>query len=387
MELSTSDRFSADVREIAMEVFGSEADKALKALASPVTKYFVRCNTNKISPNQLKDRLKERGVFVSQHPLIEEALCFPVDGPFDVPSFLRDVVVDKRTSESVLQGANVYAPGIMDCNSMRQGEEVNVKSEFGELLASGETLMSATEVLRLNKGLAIRIGKRRFNTIQIRELPEFQAGLLYPQSLAAMTTSRILDPKPGDTIVDMNCAPGGKLSHLSQLMENSGRIYGFDRNRAKISQTREAISRLGCMNVTLSIHDSRYLHQDMSSLEADKILIDPPCSALGLRPKIYDYTEKKRIKSLSAYQTQFISAASRVVKIGGTIVYSVCTFSSEECEQVVERAVEELNLKVIEQYPIVASGTGMTHFRSGQFCQRFNPQTDEIGYFIAKFQR
>jgi 16S rRNA (cytosine967-C5)-methyltransferase len=387
MHPSASDRFSPDVRKIAEEIFGSEAEETLQSLTSPVNEYFVRCNTNKISPDELKHRLKDRGLLVNQHPIIEEALGFPVKGPFDVPAYSRNIVVDKRTAESVLQGANVYAPGIIDCNSMREGDEVSVRSEFGELLASGKTLMNATEVLTFKKGLAVHIDKRRFNTIQIRELPEFQAGLLYPQSLAAMATSRILDPKPGETIVDMNCAPGGKLSHLSQLMDNSGRIYGFDRNQEKISQTRKIISHLGCMNVTLSIHDSRYLHEDMSSLEADKVLIDPPCSALGLRPKIYDFSETKRIKSLSSYQTQFISAASRIVKPGGIIVYSVCTFSSEECEQVVEHAVNDLNLKVIEQNPIVGARTGLASFTSGRFCQRFDPQIDEIGYFIAKFQR
>jgi len=387
MAPSTSDRFSPDVRKIAEEVFGSEAEETLQALTSPVSEYFVRCNTNKISPDELKHRLKGRGVLVDQHPMIKEALSFPVKGPFDVPAYSRNIVVDKRTAESVLQGANVYAPGIIDCNSMREGDEVSVRSEFGELLASGKTLMGATEVLTFKKGLVVRIDKRRFNTIQIRELPEFQAGLLYPQSLAAMTTSRILDPKPGETIVDMNCAPGGKLSHLSQLMDNLGRIYGFDRNQEKISQTRKVISQLGCMNVTLAIHDSRYLHEDVSSLEADKVLIDPPCSALGLRPKIYDFSETKRIKSLSSYQTQFISTASKIVKPGGTIVYSVCTFSPEECEQVVEQATKDLNLKVIEQNPIVGARSRLTNFTSGRFCQRFDPRTDEIGYFIAKFQR
>ena len=380
-------RFSLDVRNIVAEVFGPEAKETLEALTSPVSEYFVRCNTNKISPDELAHRLKDRGILVNRHPMIKEALGFPVKGPFDVPACSRDIVVDKKTAESVLQGANVYAPGIINCNSMREGDEVSVRSEVGEILASGKTLMNATEVLTFKKGLAVHIDKRRFNMIQIRELPEFQAGLLYPQSLAAMTTSRVLDPKSGETIVDMNCAPGGKLSHLSQLMDNSGRIYGFDRNQEKICQTRKVISKLGCINVTLSIHDSRYLREDMSSLEADKVLIDPPCSALGLRPKIYDFSEMERIRSLSSYQTQFISAASKIVKRGGTIVYSVCTFSSEECEQVVEQAAKDLNLKVIEQNLIVGARSGLTNFASGRFCQRFDPRTDGIGYFIAKFQR
>jgi 16S rRNA C967 or C1407 C5-methylase (RsmB/RsmF family) len=382
---SSFNRYSADVRRIAGEAFGAEAERTLEALSLPVSQYFVRCNTHKISPGDLKRRMEDRGLVTTRHPVIEEALGFPVDGPIEVPSFSRSIIVDKRTAESVLQGAHVYAPGIIDCNSMKAGDEVSVRSELGELLASGKALMSATEVLTFKKGLAIHIDKRRFNTVQIRELPEFQAGLLYPQSLAAMTTSKVLDPKPGDTIVDMNCAPGGKLSHMSQLMGNSGKIYGFDRNHEKISQTRKIISQLGCTNVTLSIHDSRYLHEDMASIEADKILIDPPCSALGLRPKIYDHSETRRIESLSHYQKQFISTASKLVKPGGVIVYSVCTFSIQECEQVVEQVVKDLDLEVMEQNPIVASSSGLTQV--SRPCQRFDPLKDEIGFFIAKFRR
>jgi 16S rRNA (cytosine967-C5)-methyltransferase len=230
------------------------------------------------------------------------------------------------------------------------------------------------------------VNSRRFSSVEIRELEEFREGLLYPQSLAAMTTVRVLNPQRGETIVDMNCAPGGKLSHISQLMENSGRIYGFDRNSEKISQTRQTLAKLGCRNVTVSIHDSRYIHEDLPDLQADRVLVDPPCTALGLRPKLYDFSDAKRIRNLSSYQLQFLSAASKIVKPGGTVVYSVCTFTPEECEQVVGQATKS-DLKVVDQHPIVASSRGLSSSEFGKLCQRFHPHKDEIGFFIAKFER
>jgi len=202
-----------------------------------------------------------------------------------------------------------------------------------------------------------------------------------------MLTSHVLDPKPGETIIDMNCAPGGKLSHLSQLMQNAGKVIGFDRNSRKIAQARETVARLGCTNVTLSVHDSRYLDVDMPDLKADRILIDPPCSALGLRPKIYDFTEEDRVMQLAEYQKQFINAASRVVKPSGFIVYSVCTFTPQECEQIVEYAERECGLRVVEQEPFLGSKGLIGISPSGASCQRFHPHLHEIGYFIAKFTR
>jgi 16S rRNA (cytosine967-C5)-methyltransferase len=266
------------------------------------------------------------------------------------------------------------------------GDDVAVSSELGDVIASGTALMNANDILTFRKGLALQVSQRRFKAPQIRELPEFSNGLLYPQSLAAIVTAHVLDPQEGEIVVDMNCAPGGKLSHLSQLMHNSGKLMGFDRNAEKVGRARETVMRLGCTNVTLSIHDTRYVHADFQ-LKADRILIDPPCSALGLRPKVYDHTTLDRVKNLADYQKQFMKAGSQVVRQGGTVVYSVCTYTAQECEQVVEFAERECGLTVVEQKPFLGS-KGLSKYANSAFlCQRFHPHFDEIGYFIAKFER
>lgn len=380
-------RFSVDVTKITEQVFGSVGRTVLEALAKPVSVYYVRCNTLKISPGELRNRLENSGLKVEQNPVISEALGIRVEGPFEVPSTVKRIVVDKHTAESTLQGANVYAPGILNCGSMRTGDKVTVVSELGEIVATGKAMMSANDVLTFRKGLAVQVEHRRFSGPNVRELPEFSQGLLYPQSLAAMTTARVLDPKPDETIVDASCAPGGKLSHISQLMENSGKVFGFDRNSEKIGQARQNVANLGCKNVVLSIHDSRYLHVDFPDLQADRVLIDPPCSALGLRPKVYDFTTMDRINRLADYQKQFIKAASRIVRPGGVIVYSVCTFTPQECEQVAEFAERECDLRVVEQNPFLGSKGLSAYGLMGSLCQRFHPHIHEIGYFIAKFLR
>jgi len=379
-------RFSDDVVRATNAIFGNETDRILQSLAQPVRTYYVRCNTHKVSPAELAAALKKKRLDVKQNETVPEAIGINVEGPFDITRVEKSVVVDKKTAESVLQGANVYAPGIVKCGSMRLGDEVTIQSELGEVMAVGKAEMSATDVLTFKKGLAVNVSKRRFQSPQIRELEEFSRGLLYPQSLAAMVTARVLDPKPGETVVDMNCAPGGKLTHMSQLMKNRGKIYGFDRNSHKVQVSRQTAATLGCENVILAIHDSRYLHEDLPDLEADRVLIDPPCSALGLRPKAYDCTTKERINSLASYQMQFVKAASKIVKPGGTIVYSVCTFTLTECEKVAEFGVTKCGLRLVNQNPILGS-TGFQKDDIGSLCQRFNPYAHEIGYFIAKFER
>jgi len=378
-----SSRFSADVETLTREVYGDETQSVLDALSKPVGTYYVRCNTIKSSPDDLKRRLENRGLRVSQNQFVPEALGIQVEGPFEVPGNGKQVVVDKHAAESILQGANLYAPGVKSCQAIHFGDHVTLSSEMGDVLATGTALMSSNEILTFRKGLAVRVEKRKYSSPQVRDLPEYSQGLLYPQSLAAMATSHILAPQVDETILDMNCAPGGKLSHISQLMHNSGRILGLDRNAEKIATTRKTISDLGCGNATVSIHDSRYVDVDFAGLNPDRVLIDPPCSALGLRPKVYDFTTQSKVNALAQYQKQFVKAASKIVRPGGVVVYSVCTYTINECEGIVEFAQKGCGLRLVESAPRLASRSEQV----SSLCQKFHPLADEIGYFVAKFER
>jgi len=189
-----------------------------------------------------------------------------------------------------------------------------------------------------------------------------------------------LDPKPGEAIVDLNCAPGGKTSHISQLTQNRARIIGFDRNTQKIQKTKQLMERLGCTNYQLICHDSRYVHIDYN-IKADRVLVDPPCSALGIIPKLAIKTTVQNVENSADYQKQFLTAASHITKKDGTIVYSVCTITKEECEDVVGFAQRELGLTLEKQFPLL----GENGFDQDHLTQRFNPDTHETGYFIARF--
>lgn len=386
-ELSETFKFSEDTLEELLSVYGSELETVVRALKSPGKRYFVRTNTIKTTPEAVKARLADKGFDISQDRLIPEALWVPIEGPFEVPTCPKKVMVDKFTAESVLQGANVYAPGIVRCNKLRLGDVVNIIDDEGETLASGIARLNETQILTFRKGLAIEVTEPKYRVPSFRDTREFQQGLIYPQSLPAMLTSAILDPKPSDVVLDMTCSPGGKLSHISQLMGNQGRILGVDRNTRKIDETRETCTRLGCSNVTLFVHDSRYLSSDFSSLRPDKILVDPPCSALGIMPKVYEYTPKSEIEALARYQKQFLEEASKIVKPGGRIVYSVCTLTLQECERNAVYAETTCNLSIQAQSPMLGDNAIPIEDKATDRCQRFHPHRHNAGFFIASFQK
>ncbi|MEM2577049.1 MAG: RsmB/NOP family class I SAM-dependent RNA methyltransferase, partial [Candidatus Bathyarchaeia archaeon] len=308
------------------------------------------------------------------------------EGPFNIPIFNKRVIVDKFTAESVLQGAHVYAPGIVNCKGIRVGDKVTIVDELNQEVGSGIARMNETQILQFRRGLAVEVIYPKYKIPSFRETEEYKKGLIYPQSFPAILTSRILDPKPGEKILDMCCAPGGKLSHIVQLMENKGLVIGVDRNKKKIETTMKNLNRLNCKIATLIIHDSRYLDVNFPSLKVDRCLVDPPCSALGVTPKLFDFTSIKDILNLSNYQKQFIKVASKLLKPNGILVYSVCTLTIEECEAIVKFAEEECSLKIEMQNFFVGS-PGVNIFSNAEKLQRFHPHIHGLGFFIAKFKK
>ena len=189
------------------------------------------------------------------------------------------------------------------------------------------------------------------------------------------------------TVLITGAAGGIGRSTVELFSRNGWRVIGVDRNVKKVDVARRTIERLGCKNVSLFPHDARYFDVDYPDLKADKVLVDPPCSALGLVPQLYSEISKKDILDLAAYQKQFLKSASRIIKDDGAIVYSVCTVTKEECEDVCRYAVDELGLEIEEQKLKLGRDGIRDSVDNASYLQRFDPHKHGIGYFIARFKR
>ncbi len=367
------------------QVYG-DSRSFLEAISMPSRRLYIRVNTLRITPEDLLDRLRSRGLEVYRDEELAEALYFPVKGPNKVDSEKPRVVVDKRAAESVYMGANLYAPGVIDCDeSITPGTEVTIVSPRGFVVGEGVAEMSCWDMKRRRKGLAVRVTRSVFEAPRLRELPEYREGLFYPQSLPAMYVTHVLDPKPGEVVVDMCAAPGGKTGHIVELSQGRAYVLAFDHSRSKILELYENMRRLGhTYAVEIWRADSRYLHIDYPWIRADKVLVDPPCSALGVRPKIEDSKTWRDIEASAQYQIQFLRTAIRIAKIGGVIVYSTCTITIEENEMVIERIVEEEKCVEVVDTGIRRSSRGVYGvFRD--LYTRFHPTLHDVtGYFIAK---
>ncbi len=370
------------LEELSRVARGSSLRALLESLCEPPARLYVRVNTLRADPGEVLDRLRSRGLRVYRDEALPEALWFPVEGPFRVPLVEKRVVVDKRTAESVLLGAHVYAPGVVSAEGVGKGDEVNVVSENGVVVAYGVAEMSWEEVRERGRGLAVRVIVSRYRAPSTRELPEWREGLIYEQSLPAMWASRLLEPEPGEIVVDMCAAPGGKTGHVYELSGGRARVVAFDHSSARISRMVAELRRLGHLDgILVERADSRYLDLDYPMLRADKVLLDPPCTAIGVIPKVYDVKRLEDAMAASRYQWQFVKVAARILRPGGRLVYSTCTITRMENEDIVSRA-ERLGLRLVElRAPGSSRGLGVP-------ASRFYPSVQRTpGYFIAVLEK
>src|SRR5712692_4742587 len=361
------------------EIYGPRNNRVLSSMLAMPSKYYFRINTLKTERDTIIQSMLSNCLHAEAHEQLEDAGFFH-PRPSEIETDGTIVEADRVAAEAVQLGAHLYAPGVKRCHGLRPGMKVTVVDGTGTTVGSGISHQSETSILTYRQGVAVEIKISRTGLPSIMETPWYADGQIRLQSLPAILTSHILGPKPGETIVDLNCAPGGKTSHISQLTGNQARIIGFDRNTRKIQKAKELMQRMGCTNYQLISHDSRYVHRDYN-IKADRVLVDPPCTALGILPKLGTETTVQNVENSADYQKQFLTTASHITKKGGTIVYSVCTITKEECEDVVGFGEKELGLTLDNQFPVL----GENGFDRDRLTQRFSPDTHETGYFIARF--
>lgn len=171
--------------------------------------------------------------------------------------------------------------------------------------------------------------------------PDYRKGRIIAQDIGAMMAALALNPNPGETCIDMCASPGGKTTHIAELMENKGKILAFDIHPHKIDLINKNASRMGISIIDAKIGDGLTLNPELLGV-ADKVLCDVPCSGLGIIRRKPDIKwNKESVDELPEIQYQILKNASKYLKPGGELVYSTCTILKRENEEVVKKFVAE----------------------------------------------
>jgi len=205
-------------------------------------------------------------------------------------------------------------------------------------------------------------------------------GAIMPQSRASMAAARTLAPLPGERVLDLCAAPGAKTTALAALMGDRGRLVAVERHSGRAQALRATLQRMRVSCAAVEVTDAVRLGDPAAGSHAadaatyDRVLVDPPCSGLGTlqsRPDLRWRVTPVQIEQLAAQQALILRAGAAAVRRGGTLVYSACTISRAECDDVVERFLDENRA-----------------FRSVGPYLRLDPARDGTdGFFIARLAR
>ncbi len=172
----------------------------------------------------------------------------------------------------------------------------------------------------------------------------YKKGKFVIQEEAAALASILLNPKPGNVVVDLCAAPGGKTLHMAELMENRGIIHAFDIDELRIKRMEELISRCGVRIVKIYKRDARKATRVLGRKIADRVMLDAPCTSdgtLAKNPELRWRIREEKIDELAELQYELLNTAIELLKPNGRVLYCTCSMFKEENEDVINRLLEE----------------------------------------------
>lgn len=223
----------------------------------------------------------------------------------------------------------------------------------------------------------------------IGEMLPFQQGWFQVQDEAAQLVVSLLDPQPGERILDACAGLGGKTGHLAQLMRNRGEIVALDVDQSKLKRTASEMSRLGAAIVQTLGHDLKNILTRERAGIFDRILLDAPCSGLGVirrNPDTKWSLSEEALRRMGGRQVQFLENLHGLVKPGGLLAYSVCSTEPEENEDVIKVFLKNHRNFVIDEWPGGLPGETGAWLDKGYF-KTFPHRNGMDGFFSVRMRR
>lgn len=271
------------------------------------------------------------------------------------------------------------------CKALNQRAEVC--GRWNPLKGSQKELMDtlAQEGVEITKGRLLEEAFYVRKVDRLQNLPSFKMGAWTVQDESAMLVAHVVAPQKGDHVLDMCSAPGGKSVHMAALMENEGSIIACDIHPHKLELIEKNATRLGARIVQPMLQDGTLLNQAFIG-KFDKILLDAPCSGLGImkrKPDIRHNKTKEDLEDIAAIQRAMIENAVQYLKPNGRLVYSTCTISYEENEKMAREISTKYSLEQ-ENLANTIPKCLREHVKEGMI-QILPQMADTDGFFIASF--
>jgi 16S rRNA (cytosine967-C5)-methyltransferase len=222
--------------------------------------------------------------------------------------------------------------------------------------------------------------------LDLHRSESWKSGAILAQSRAAMLVAHALDPQPGERVLDLCAAPGGKSTHIAALMDGKGEVVSVERNRVRAAELLATAGRLHAHNIRVELADAAVARPEGSVY--DRVLIDPPCSGLGTlqaRPDLRWRVSPQGVEQLARIQMAILDAGAQALRPGGVLVYSTCTISAPENEQQIESFLERTRDFALED--LGHEQRSHIHPRMSQALLTLPHRDRTAGFFIARMRR
>lgn len=275
------------------------------------------------------------------------------------------------------------------CKKNNESPELNIR--VNTLKTNKEKLKNSLN----NYGFKVRDSIYAFDSLivenptKITEVLEFKQGHFFIQDESSTLVGQIMNPNQGSTIIDICSAPGGKSTHLGQIMNNKGKILSMDIYQHKLRLVEENAERLGINIIQTAISDGTKMEESLINV-GDYVLVDAPCSGLGLirrKPEIKRNRKEEDIKELVNIQYKILSNAKEYLKVGGILIYSTCTIEKDENSNIINRFLEEnKNFRLVSIENRLHNKENIETLKDG-YIQLFSHIHNTDGFYIAKLTK
>ncbi len=224
-------------------------------------------------------------------------------------------------------------------------------------------------------------------------------GEIYIQNLSSIVPPLILDPQPGESVLDLTAAPGGKTAQIACLMKGEGKIIANENDQIRYEKLKANLQIQGVANAETVLSYGESFGNKYPG-QFDRVLVDAPCTAEGRffasEPSSYRYWNLNRVKENAKLQKKLLVSGLKALKPGGILVYSTCTFSPEENEEVVNFGLESLagagelevcKLGIANQIPGLLQWEGRRFHASLAKTLRILPNAEMEGFFVSRMKK
>ncbi|MDI3316420.1 MAG: 16S rRNA (cytosine(967)-C(5))-methyltransferase RsmB [Bacillota bacterium] len=244
-------------------------------------------------------------------------------------------------------------------------------------------------------GLEARAGRYEPQALEVRgaaprELPGWEEGWYQVQSEASILVGRTVGARPGERVLDVAAAPGGKSTHLAEQMEDRGLVLAVDVDARRLGRVEENARRLGLRSIRVLAEDARHLAERLEAASFDRLLVDAPCTGTGVLNRRAEARWRKRPQDVgraARLQAEILDGVAPLLRRGGTLVYSTCTLEPEENRETVESFLRRWpGYRWDPLAPWLPPALAGRVEREGEI--QFLPQRDGLdGHYIARLVR